>query len=440
MILRNRFASSMDLVRLLVLGWLLAASGIVWAASAAVGEVSFAIGVARLIDRAGRVSAVERGTPVHAGDRIETEQGGHVHIRFIDGAFVSVRPASRLIVETYRYDTVRPDDSAIRLKLEQGVARSISGKGAESARERFRLNTPIAAIGVKGTDFVVLAEAERVRVAVHSGAIVLTPFGAGCSPEALGPCDTAATRLLSADMGRVMLELERRQGVPQVVPMNGTPSPDRSTPPLPQEPAGAGRGVKTSGEANTEVLAVQAVGAVRVPVVSPPPAPPLPPPTLVWGRWWAQAWPGDHMSLPFAEARGDREVTVGNDQYALFRPALPLSELVPNLGRVDFTLRDAQAHLVRGGMAEAGRVDGGWLSVDFSARRFATGLTMSHPQAGAASLEAAGNIRGADGMFVVRNADGLVRGALTLDGKEAGYVFERPVPEGTFVGITRWSR
>lgn len=436
---REHLAGFMNLLRLLVLGWLLAAASVGWAASEKVGEVSFTIGVARLIDGAGRTSAVERGTSIHAGDRIETEEGGHVHIRFIDGAFVSVRPASRLMIETYRYDPVRPENSAIRLKLEQGVARSISGKGAELARERFRLNTPIAAIGVKGTDFVVLAESERVRVAVHSGAIVLTPFGAGCSPEALGPCETPAARLLSAEMGRVMLELERRQGVPQLIPVNGTPSPDRSNPPLPQEPGGAARGAKASGEANTEVLAVQAVGAAQTLAVSPT-APPLPPPTLVWGRWWAQPWPGDRMSLPFAEARADREVTVGNDQYVLFRPALPLPELVSNLGRVDFTLRDAQVHLVRGGVAEAGRVDSAWLSVDFSARRFATGLTMSHPQAGVASLEADGNIRGADGMFVVRNADGLVRGALTLDGKEAGYVFERYVPEGAFVGLTRWGR
>jgi hypothetical protein len=43
-------------------------------------------------------------------------------------------------------------------------------------------------------------------------------------------------------------------------------------------------------------------------------------------------------------------------------------------------------------------------------------------------------------MFAVRNADGRVAGALTLDGKEAGYFFERAVPAGTFMGITRWGR
>ena len=45
-----------------------------------------------------------------------------------------------------------------------------------------------------------------------------------------------------------------------------------------------------------------------------------------------------------------------------------------------------------------------------------------------------------DGIFAVRTPDGRVAGALTMDGKEAGYFFERNVPLGTFIGITRWGR
>ena len=146
-------------------------SGVAWAAGSPVAEVSLTIGVSRLIDEDGHSSAIVRGMPVHAGERVETEEGGHVHLRFVDGAFVSVRPGSRLIIETYRYDPARPQDSAIRFTLERGVARAISGKGAEAARDRFRLNTPIAAIGVRGTDFVAASDDSATRVAVRSGAV-----------------------------------------------------------------------------------------------------------------------------------------------------------------------------------------------------------------------------------------------------------------------------
>jgi hypothetical protein len=170
-------------------------------AATAVGEVSLAIGTSRIIGERGN-ETVTRGMSVMPGDRIETDRGGHVHLRFVDGAYVSVRPGSRLTIDSYVYDPAKPQDNAVRFRLESGVARAISGRIAESARERFRLNTPIAAIGVRGTDFVVLAEANRVRAAVHSGAIVLAPIGEGCQLSALGPCATSAARMLSADMGR----------------------------------------------------------------------------------------------------------------------------------------------------------------------------------------------------------------------------------------------
>ncbi len=440
MIPREHPASLSALARVIVCWLSLAAAGAAGAAATAVGEVSLAIGVSRLIDGNGHASRIVRGMAVHAGDRIETEQGGHAHLRFVDGAFVSVRPGSRLVIETYSYDAARPQDSAIRFRLEQGVARAISGKGAEAARERFRLNTPIAALGVRGTDFVVLTEPDRVRVAVYSGAIVLTPLGEGCRADALGPCATAASRTLSADMGQVMLEFQRQQVAPRIVPINGMPPPDRLNPPAPEEPRGGARGgahiSQAASVATSEVLGAQAVAGQS----QPPPTLALPPPTLVWGRWPWVSLPGDTVSQSFAEASAGRQVTVGNDFYGLFRPEPPFPVLVSNLGRVDFTLRDAQVHLLRGGVAELGRVDSGWLSVDFAARQFATGLTMSHPAVGAASLQAAGGVRD-DGIFAVRPADGrVVAGALTVDGKEAGYLFQQPITGGSFIGITRWGR
>jgi hypothetical protein len=410
-----------------------------WAAAPThVGEVSLAIGVNRVI-RANSNHTIQRGMQVMPGDRIETDRGGHVHLRFVDGAYVSVRPGSRLTVESYDYDAAQPQQGTVRFRLESGVARAISGKIAESARERFRLNTPIAAIGVRGTDFVVLAEADRVRVTVNSGAIVLAPLGEGCQASGLGPCSTSAARTLSADMGRVMLEFQPQQGTPRVVPVNGIPSPDRLNPPSPQEPRASASGNEPVSEAKNEVLAAQAVsgrggaGSVR-PVI---PAVPLAPATLVWGRWASQALAGDTLSQSLSEAAAGRNVTVGNDYYGLFRPEPSFSQLISNVGKVEFTLRDAQVHLLRGGVAELGKVDGGWLAIDFTARQFGTGLSMSHPQAGSAALQASGPVQ-FSGMFVSRQNDTWVAGAISGDAKEAGYFFEKQVPFGTFMGITRW--
>jgi hypothetical protein len=245
-------------------------------------------------------------------------------------------------------------------------------------------------------------------------------------------------------MGKVVLEFQRQQGAPRIVPVNGTLSPDRLNPPMPEEPRSIARGNKSATETNTEVLAVQAVAEAQGQAL----AQRLPPATMVWGRWTSSPLPGDSLGVPYAEARAGRSVTVGNEYFALYRPESPLPALVSNLGRVDFTLRDAQVYLLRSGLAELGRVDNAWLTVDFGARQFATGIGMSHPAVGAASLQVGGALRD-DGMFAVQTPSGSVlAGALTVDGKEAGYFFQQPVTAvtggtgtgGAFMGITRWGR
>lgn len=423
--------------------WLLATcifllSGAALAATP-VGEVSLVIGSARVTGETGSSAAVQRGLPVFPGDRIETEDGGHVHLRFVDGAFVSVRPGSRLRIETYRYDPANPQDSAIRFQLEQGVARSITGKGGEAARERFRLNTPIAAIGVKGTDFVVQATGENVRVAVHSGAIVMAPIGEGCASDAFGPCQTDAARTLSADMGRVMLEFNRQQGTPRVVPISGQ---------LPSERAASATGDEARlstlrrNEASSETLAVRTVdaGRDRAPVDRPP----LPAATLIWGHWpWSPALAGDTQSVSYSDGRqnGERQAVAGNDYYVLFRSAADANGVLPtNLGRADFSLRDSQVHFVTsGGDASLGSARNGWLKVDFGVRQFETGMTLSHDLAGSTQLGATGTID-RRGKFSYNTADTQLAGALTINGREAGYTFVRDVATGRFVGITRWVR
>jgi len=449
-----------------IFGALLAGTAL--AAPGAVGEVSLVIGLARLSAGSGQGAVVARGMPVHAGDRIETEQGGHVHLRFSDGGFVSVRPGSRLVIEAYHLDPAHPAENSIRFTLERGVLRSITGKAAEADHDRFRLNTPLAAIGVRGTDFVVQSADNLVRATVHSGAIVLAPLGEGCSVAGLGPCKTAAARTLSADMGQVMLEFSGQQGVPRVLPINGLAPPDRTVPPAPEEPRGAAP--RRSETRNEEVLAAKLAASppgaaiVTPPVVTPDPLPPtpvvtpdpvLPPPpvvvveppppppkpTLVWGRWAGSALAGDTMTISYAEAKAaGLKATVGDGNYVLMRPESGVAYLPTNLGRADFTLLQSFAYLQRGTLTDTAKVDSAWLSVDFGVRQYATGITVSHATTGGVTLKSSGSVRD-DGMFGSYSPAGnYVVGAVSLNGKEAGYYFNALVPGGAINGLTVWGR
>jgi hypothetical protein len=263
---KNRFFLTINFLAVLVAS--LVGIGVAHGQSAglAVGEVTLHIGQAVVVSSSQASEVVRRGTLIHAGDRIETAEGGHVHIRFIDGALVSLRPTSRLVVEDYQYNPQQVKQSLVRFRLDKGVTRAISGAAAEGAKDRFRLNTPLVAIGVRGTDFVVSSQFNQTIATVNQGAIVMTPFGDGCSPQALGPCGSAFTRLLTAEMVNTRMEFRNTLAQPELKPFNGLKPPDMSValadPRPPEDPAATSREI--SRQARTPAAGDDVVTAALV--------------------------------------------------------------------------------------------------------------------------------------------------------------------------------
>lgn len=400
--------------------------GTVRAEGAAAGHVSFVIGDVQVVDARGQARVLQAGASVLPGDRIETAAGQHVHLRFVDGGFLSVRPGSRLVVERYAVDDGEP---AIRFRLDHGVVRSITGEAAQARKDRFRLNTPVAAIGVRGTDFVVHAQEGSLRAVVNQGAIVVAPFGDACQIDALGPCGSADARELSDAMGRVLLEMNAAQPA-RIVPLSGQ-GPDQSHPPAPQELA----------PGMALLPAVETIGANQS--INTPEVPPITSPgsgaKLQWGRW-GSARPGDSVTDTAANAAQGREVTVGNGYASLFRTPGDSPVLSRKLPSASFRMtQGAVAFTPRGGMASAAAINDGWLQIDFARRQFGTGLTLSHAATGDVALAASGKIR-EDGIFATNSNGTRVAGAVSFDGSEAGYLFDKQVAQGVFNGTTLWGR
>ncbi len=425
-------------------------SSSLWAqANETVGQVSLLIGGARLVHKDGKSEALRQGAGIAVGDRIETAANGHVHVRFIDNAAVSVRPESVLEVQAYRYDAANPQSNEVRLKVAQGIGRSISGAATDADKTRFRLNTPIAAIGVRGTDFIVQASADHVRATVASGAIIMSPLGNGCLADGVGPCNGRLSSLLSSDMGRLMVEMRPGDRSPRVVPAinallaSSTPAIDaRAAAHAAAALAAANPTFDTRNDrAAAQVLAIAPLGPFDARDFNTPPESNA---QLAWGRWTLSTGK-DNISLPYATAFNDKErhVTLGDGEAALFRKgdADSAASVFANspLGRVDFRLTRAYASYDIDSRSEAASVDGGTLSVDFTKRTFATALALASETAGKSELRVGGAIQ-STGLFVVSDVDQVVKGAISLDTKEAGYLFERQVGRGVFRGRTLWGR
>lgn len=428
----------------------LACLGLLAAAAHAqqVGQVSLLIGAAKVIRADGSRTDLRQGDAVTVGDRIETAANGHVHLRFMDHGAASVRPDSVLEVQAYRYDPDKPASNEVRLKLLQGVARSISGAATEHDKNRFRLNTPLAAIGVRGTDFIVQVLPDQVRATVAAGAIVMAPFGAQCRVDALGPCAGRAGQLLSADMGRMMLELRSGEGGARIVP-----AADAVMASVPQQvevrravqvaavaAAQADTRSTASDRAAASVLSIAPLGPTDARVLNTPPNADS---ELAWGRWFDKNGRYDNISLAFKDAFNGRHVTVGDGESGLFRRGdatqVETAFRNPGVDRVDFRLTRAQASFESAAGVESASVEGGTLTLDFLHRRFATALALFSASGGAAELRLGGAIRG-DGTFAVNEDGQRVAGAVSTNLQEAGYLFERQVGAGVFKGRTLWGR
>ena len=443
-----------------------------------VGEVSLVLGKAYRLSAQGERAKLTRGARVSEGDLILTESGGHVHLRFYDDALVSVRPNSQLTIRRYEFDPLNPAASAVKFDLSEGVTRAISGEAAKAARDRFRLNTPIAAIGVRGTDFVVSADSVSTKALVNEGAIVMAPYSNSCRADALGPCVANALELTGTSLQ--LASVEQDQPLPQLLPLSTVRSPGiiqeqiqiaLSDEAVPSSPASSNAEQYPDQEMSNQVLlegvttpgvnADAKVAAEAASVTDFTPVDPISvsaegaviefdftPPTqlssaelsdrqLVWGRYADLPLASDRLALDFEEASVNRRITIGTLSYGLFRSEPGERRLAGDLGVIGFQLTSAQAVFNSSTGIAAMSVNGGNLDIDFSANSFTTSLELNHELTGDVNFVANGVV--VDGGFLrAIEATQKLSGAVSLDGTEVGYQFEKQLEAGSVSGLTLW--
>lgn len=393
------------------------------AAPSAVGEITLVIGQSEVERETPQTLQAKKGDAILQGDVIKTSSSGHVHVRFVDGALVSVRPNSVFTIHEFKYDAANPSASVVRLSLGKGEVRSISGAAAQAAKERFRLNTPLVAIGVKGTDFVTQTGQETTRVFVNQGAIVMAPFDQSCRAEALGVCSGSRARELTADMTGMALVYRNGAADPSLQLAPTQKDASKLQPLSGQLKDGADRVSASSKESQRPE---DMVGNNS---------------RLVWGRWSQSPLPGDGMTIGFREALADNEVTVGDGYHFLFRSS-SASNLLPSLNnQVDFKLGASSAQYRQpSGDITAATVNSGKLGIDFAQRTYATQLQVSADGIATQNLQFSGTVDANTGIFLGTNGQNSLSGALSLNARQAGYLFRAPVGNGSLSGATLWGR
>ncbi|HEX9184706.1 MAG TPA: FecR domain-containing protein [Burkholderiales bacterium] len=123
-----------------------------YAQAQSAGVVQFAAGDVKVVAASGVERIARKGVPVSVGDTLLTAPGALAQLKMGDGAIVVVQPQSRLTVAEFHYAGQEDGTEKVRYKLEQGGFRAVTGAIGRTHKQNYLIETPIAHMGVRGTD------------------------------------------------------------------------------------------------------------------------------------------------------------------------------------------------------------------------------------------------------------------------------------------------
>lgn len=147
LVLRIAFSLSMKLM-LLLLG-LSMASMPVFAKDEPIGFVIVARGAVYAVDPSEIERKLKRRSKIFVGDTVSTAKSAKAQIKFIDGSIIAIREDSSLRVDDFVYNP--GGDEKNFFTLLKGGFRAISGSIGKKNRDDYRVSTPLATIGIRGT-------------------------------------------------------------------------------------------------------------------------------------------------------------------------------------------------------------------------------------------------------------------------------------------------
>lgn len=181
-------------------------------AQSAAGEVALLTGKATASTQDGVVRELAKGDTVYSGELISSGVNSYVNLRFKDGGLILLRPKTRFEIENFNFETtpsgaapskplvdpaaatkpaaataaaaatpVAAQGTTTRafFRLLKGSFRAVSGAIGKVNHDDYRVATPVATIGIRGTDFF----AEVIDASFARDPVLRQNLPAGTSAE-----------------------------------------------------------------------------------------------------------------------------------------------------------------------------------------------------------------------------------------------------------------
>lgn len=115
---------------------------------------------------AGGTRSLARAAIFNEGDTLITDSSSQAQVVFADNSLMTFREGTRFRVDQ---EKVTPSGGTSIATLAEGGFRTITGSIASKTPDNYKIKTPVATIGVRGTEFIVYYKNGRLYVGRISG-------------------------------------------------------------------------------------------------------------------------------------------------------------------------------------------------------------------------------------------------------------------------------
>ncbi|MCD8523390.1 MAG: FecR family protein [Saccharospirillaceae bacterium] len=117
---------------------------------------------------------LKRRDEIYINDTISTGSDSRVQIRFIDNALLALQADSKLSIHAYQQADADGKGEQALMELVEGGFRTLTGTIGKGNKEAYRVDTPVASIGIRGTMYTTLLAQGKLIAGVWKGGITLS--------------------------------------------------------------------------------------------------------------------------------------------------------------------------------------------------------------------------------------------------------------------------
>jgi len=236
----------MNAAKISILAFLLCIASPAWAKGGYIYEYA---GDVKVKVAGGAVQAATDSMHLDDNTAIMTGNMSRAVLKFEDGQLVVLSANTTFQIKKYSFDSAQVEKSSIFFSLFKGGLRAVTGLIGQQNKQAFKMTTPTATIGIRGTDFMLKTDGKTMTGQVTKGAMTMLTgkslgvFTAGQSSYV--PSSTASPAMTKLPPA-AFLTLQVVP-IPLTLPAPMPPPGTKTPPPTPQQLTEIAKGINIPG-------------------------------------------------------------------------------------------------------------------------------------------------------------------------------------------------